>query len=229
MRLCGKIFGLLFVCVMTISSSSAMAAIIYTVDLPPMGDLTLQGTITTDGNTGTVTSADVLDWDLTVSSASLSYSLEFLGPGHGSALNSTLELKGYTGYQGPTATATTLFLPYPSAFDLESSPRCGNASCGHWTVTPSAPGYNTEYTTICNAAGACDGVEIGLSYSGVQLADAGVVLNSDNQGDNNQGNDNDQGNGDPLATPLPATLPLFATGIGALGLLGWRRKRKAVG
>ena len=30
----------------------------------------------------------------------------------------------------------------------------------------------------------------------------------------------------PSATPLPATLPLFATGLGALGLLGWRRKRK---
>ena len=29
------------------------------------------------------------------------------------------------------------------------------------------------------------------------------------------------------ATPLPATLPLFATGLGALGLLGWRRKRKS--
>jgi hypothetical protein len=28
-------------------------------------------------------------------------------------------------------------------------------------------------------------------------------------------------------TPLPAALPLFATSIGALGLLGWRRKRKA--
>jgi hypothetical protein len=27
--------------------------------------------------------------------------------------------------------------------------------------------------------------------------------------------------------PLPATFPLFATGLGALGLLGWRRKRKA--
>jgi len=27
--------------------------------------------------------------------------------------------------------------------------------------------------------------------------------------------------------PLPAALPLFATGVGALGLLGWRRKRKA--
>jgi hypothetical protein len=31
----------------------------------------------------------------------------------------------------------------------------------------------------------------------------------------------------PTAVPLPAALPLFATGLGALGLLGWRRKRKA--
>jgi hypothetical protein len=28
-------------------------------------------------------------------------------------------------------------------------------------------------------------------------------------------------------TPLPAALPLFASGIGAMGLFGWRRKRKA--
>jgi hypothetical protein len=28
-------------------------------------------------------------------------------------------------------------------------------------------------------------------------------------------------------TPLPGALPLFATGLGALGLIGWRRKRKA--
>ena len=33
--------------------------------------------------------------------------------------------------------------------------------------------------------------------------------------------------GDIAATPLPAALPLFVTGLGALGLLGWRRKRKA--
>jgi hypothetical protein len=47
--------------------------------------------------------------------------------------------------------------------------------------------------------------------------------NNNNQGDNN----NNQGNADPAVTPLPAALPLFATGLGALGLLGWRRKRKA--
>ena len=28
------------------------------------------------------------------------------------------------------------------------------------------------------------------------------------------------------ATPVPAALPLFATGLGAMGLIGWRRKRK---
>jgi hypothetical protein len=32
----------------------------------------------------------------------------------------------------------------------------------------------------------------------------------------------------PTSTPLPGALPLFATGLGALGLLGWRRKRKAI-
>jgi hypothetical protein len=31
----------------------------------------------------------------------------------------------------------------------------------------------------------------------------------------------------PFATPIPAALPLFATGLGALGLLGWRRKRES--
>jgi hypothetical protein len=29
------------------------------------------------------------------------------------------------------------------------------------------------------------------------------------------------------ATPLPAALPLFASALAAIGLVGWRRKRKA--
>jgi len=33
---------------------------------------------------------------------------------------------------------------------------------------------------------------------------------------------------DQTVVPIPAALPLFATGLGALGLLGWRRKRKNV-
>jgi len=29
-------------------------------------------------------------------------------------------------------------------------------------------------------------------------------------------------------TPLPGALPLFATSLAGLGLLGWRRKKKAI-
>ena len=32
---------------------------------------------------------------------------------------------------------------------------------------------------------------------------------------------------DAIVTPLPGALSLFATGLGGLGLLGWRRKKKA--
>jgi hypothetical protein len=35
-----------------------------------------------------------------------------------------------------------------------------------------------------------------------------------------------EGGVDVASTPLPAGLPLFATGLGAMGLFGWRRKRK---
>jgi hypothetical protein len=31
----------------------------------------------------------------------------------------------------------------------------------------------------------------------------------------------------PPEIPLPASLPLFATGLAAVGLMGWRRKRKS--
>ena len=31
--------------------------------------------------------------------------------------------------------------------------------------------------------------------------------------------------GSATLTPLPTALPLFATGLGALGLLGWRRRK----
>jgi hypothetical protein len=53
-------------------------------------------------------------------------------------------------------------------------------------------------------------------------------INGDPSNDNSNGLDNvvlnDLG---PAVVPLPATLPLFATGLGALGLLGRRRMRKA--
>jgi hypothetical protein len=88
---------------------------VYTVDLPAAGDLTLTGTITTDGDLGALTRADILSWDLTVWSASLSSGYEF------TPLDSTLRSdNGRPGY-GAIATATTLTLPsYDYVFDLEA-------------------------------------------------------------------------------------------------------------
>lgn len=45
------------------------------------------------------------------------------------------------------------------------------------------------------------------------------------RGDQNLGYGNPPGGGQGT-TPLPAALPLFGTGLGALGLFSWRRKRK---
>ena len=49
-----------------------------------------------------------------------------------------------------------------------------------------------------------------------------------NWGDEGFGIDNIMITGDPSnVVPLPAALPLFAAGLGAMGFLGWRSKRRA--
>ena len=55
-----------------------------------------------------------------------------------------------------------------------------------------------------------------------------AFLNGDPSNDTSNGLDNITLNATTIPpTPLPAAFPLFATGLGALGLFGWRRKRKA--
>jgi hypothetical protein len=71
----------------------------------------------------------------------------------------------------------------------------------------------------------------------VGLQSAGASISTSNSGDHSNiispttfssgSNSGDPGAWSSAATPLPAALPLFATGIGALALLRWRRKRKA--
>jgi hypothetical protein len=64
-------------------------------------------------------------------------------------------------------------------------------------------------------------------------AGGGVVFFSSANGfwcagfDSCAGDEGVQSSWSVAATPLPAALPLFATDLGGLGLLGWRRKRKA--
>ena len=67
-------------------------------------------------------------------------------------------------------------------------------------------------------AGGTIGINPGLNFFG-ECADASCITGA--------------GAAQPLiivgsvsATPLPTALPLFATGIGAMGCIGWPRKRK---
>jgi hypothetical protein len=87
---------------------------------------------------------------------------------------------------------------------------CTIASCpGDLLPTSAASPTTAELSSVAIGPGTYD-----LWYA--EVNDLPAVLEADST---------------PLApsTPLPATLPLFASGLGALGLLGWRRKRKARG
>jgi hypothetical protein len=77
------------------------------------------------------------------------------------------------------------------------------------SLNNTAPGSYTEYTFSFTGTGSDT-----LSFGGNTTPDEWFV-------------DDISVTAAPVApTPLPAALPLFAAGLGGLGLLGWRRKRK---
>ena len=106
------------------------------------------------------------------------------------------------------------------------------------TTGGSFPGLYTETLTsiavLSRAANTIDlelfGVLNGPAGSGFSNTPAGLLLDANQSG--GPGNSvawsaTELSNPPPLGgTPLPAALPLFASGLGALGMLGWRRKRK---
>jgi hypothetical protein len=116
------------------------------------------------------------------------------------------------------------------------------ASCyfvDRWGVTlDSGPSDMGFYSLLCSGTGtdvSCDtefsaGAQVSIlpgtrsltAYANVYTS-GGFIINSDYLTITDGGS---QISGPGLA-PLPAAFPLFATGLGALGLLGWRRKRMA--
>jgi hypothetical protein len=104
------------------------------------------------------------------------------------------------------------------------------------TITVSSIGGLGEYVTpgFPNNFDVSGGAITGVSFSG-QLGTntLSIVLNSSLNNAILNTSAGAEGAGIAGVTyaavpqvPLPAALPLFATGLGALGLLGWRRKRK---
>ena len=155
------------------------STIIYAVDLPPAGDVTVSGTITTDGNLGTLTAADVLDFELIVSSSSLGASNEILGPGHGALANASFL------FEGITATDITLFSQAlsqpPGEIDIDMGRTLAAPNAAQVIVTPVPPGTYAEILAAC-ALARCDVNEIGLPLSGVEVATHGTSVPGASQG-----------------------------------------------
>jgi hypothetical protein len=139
-----------------------------------------------------------------------------------------------TAASGASAYATVEFLP-PSgdvpapvginvngAITLASTSNAGGL--GGTGCTDDAGCFNHE-----TGAGAHTEITIDLVLASGTWADAADVLIGNSKGweaaDNFASTPQDVGT--YTATPLPTALPLFATVlVGAMGLLGWRRKRK---
>ena len=167
------------------------------------------GSITTDGTIGSIGAFNIIDWNLIGTSIINDMTTAFFdltGPlsGGGSAVANAVNI---------TATPTSLILglgsgaiiPPGDLFFTNQGFAIAPESI-EFTSELDLPGPPLTLFTVC--VGALTPICISGQGPSTTFADGKVIPTP------------------PTATPLPAALPLFATGLGALGLLGWRRKRK---
>jgi hypothetical protein len=193
-------------------SLSPAKATTYVVDSgPPSPGATVTGFITTDGAVGVLSAGDITDWNLTITCPSSvgaacngQYgSFSFLGPNSGN--DSTMQLVG----SSLVATSSTLTFNYnnPNFSTLQFNT----------LITP----VNRVVLDWCGPQGNyCPQNFASLViYADAPLLTPPVFVSTITYGESGILTIGQ-------ATPLPASLPLFATGLGGLGLLGWCRKRK---
>jgi len=90
--------------------------------------------------------------------------------------------------------------------------------------------FPNSFTVVSGQITVANFLDFGSDNKSPAITCCSLVLNSEfGAGLSNDSLGVNSGGGDLTFTPvvpLPGALPLFATGLGALGLLGWRRKRK---
>ena len=163
--------------------------------LPISSFFTITGFIRTDGHIGSLLPINVIDWDLHIAAPSF-VSGDILGPLSGN--NTTTKTVFGTAL---TATTTGLFYDF--------------SATGDQRVELSA---STALVTLC---GVFIGCPLGQNSSLIAYLSFGASSPL-------VGNPRAEGGLTQIGvaeTPLPAALSLFASGLAALGLLGWRRKR----
>jgi hypothetical protein len=212
-----KLFGLMVIAAsLSVSPARAATYYDYNVGIPigpgppsyagPAGTIT--GSIQTNCDTCDLTSSNVTSWSLQASD--------------GSSINSSGSTSGITfEFTILQATPTGIFtLDDVGSFNFcADTSSCGAPAGGLLFTNNSGPGGSPHLAHVAWYEGTSivyeNGVEGGWPvYEVAPLADTLVCPE----------------NGNcltiPAPTPLPAALPLFAIGLGVMGLFGWRRKRK---
>ncbi len=207
-----------FIAGMALIGGSPAGAYAYTYNLVPSvinEALDVNGTITTDADTGTLGLSDITAWSITVS----------LDPGlmEGSASFTLTNLNSNKFMLGSDLSAT------PSALKFYySDPNPLTAGYLEFQLV-GIPGADVDWEAAnCPSTNSICGLE---QDSMSALLQTGGALAEWQYGFTGDPTIATRGGGSCVAsavcpTPLPAALPLFAGGIGVMGLLGWRRKRK---
>ena len=178
-------------------SQASASSITYNVDILS-GTQSIVGTITTDGATGNLLLSDITAWDL-VGTQTGGATVTMLGPNVGD----TDEGPGPTGL---VATATTLSFLFESTtlgwIGFDGGTDSDSVHGGHLALADAG-----DLSPTFDPAGPSVDVEVNSGPSVSTLPTTDLIGTA--------------------VTPLPAALPLFATGLGVMGLFGWRRKKKA--
>jgi hypothetical protein len=196
-----KLLGLI-ACMALIGPAEA-SEITYNMNINDDGVVVI-GTITTDGTIGALSDADIISYALTTqwtgpSPPATAQTSVACSSSCSTNVNITSSLPGATPELIASATQITFDFP-GNQYDYLT---IGNISSGNYIFLGDAQGYGGEFAT--------EGVV------GIYIA-AYPYINFDT--------DDLIATAAVATTPLPGALPLFATGIGAMGMLGWRRKRK---
>ena len=190
---------------LVVSTPVAEASTVYTVtDALNRGQGRATGFIETDGTVGVLSAANIVDWNLHIVQFSPIFgegSAGLFGPLSGN--NSTVNVQG----SALSATATGLFFdfgssgPTPQFVDFVGTGFVGELCL--YGLQEHCGGPEGPVISFASPVGE-------VNITSFFLLDTPFTIEIAT-----------------AQTPLPAALPLFATGLGALGLFAWRRKKKA--
>jgi hypothetical protein len=211
-----KILGLidLIACIALLGASPAAATTYDMIPYTAVGDLntlTVTGSITTDGASGVLAAADITAWSLTlVAGSGAPFTL--------SGGNSQYFVNG----ADLVASSSGLFFNFGDSSTTNPGYFAFQSPCFFCVTSPTTPFAFIQWCSTGAEAPPTDcgdSLEMADPASGTGTVPAYEYFTVAEYGEELQ-------IATLASTPLPAALPLFASGLGVMGWLGRRRKRK---